>query len=64
MKSSETPYSVAFPYISVSLAFGVVFVYLKPHFDEGGYCAQSRRVPVPGSRLLIKPLGFKQGGRK
>ena len=42
--------------VSVSLAFDFVFVYLKPHFGEGGYCAQSRRVPVPGSRLLIKPL--------
>ena len=42
--------------VSVSLAFDFVFVYLKPHFGEGGYCAQSRWVPVPGSRLLIKPL--------
>ena len=36
--------------------FDLVFVYLRPHFGEGGYCAQSRRVPVPGSGLLIKPL--------
>ena len=44
--------------VSVSLAFDFVFVYLRPHFGEGGYCVQSRRVPVPGSRLLIKPLYF------
>jgi len=42
--------------VSVSLPFDFVFVYLRPHFGEGGYCAQRRRVPVPRSRLLIKPL--------
>ena len=42
--------------VLVSLTFDFVFVYLRPHFGKGGYCAQRRRVPVPGSRLLIKPL--------
>ena len=36
--------------VSVSLAFDFVFVYLRPHFSKGGYCAQRRRVPVPGPR--------------
>ena len=44
--------------VSVSLAFDFVFVYmyLRPHLSEGGYCTQSRKVLVRGSRLLIKPL--------
>ena len=42
--------------VLVSLTFDFVFVYLRPHFGKGGYCAQRRLVPVLGSRLLIKPL--------
>ena len=42
----------------LSLAFDFVFVYmyLRRHLSEGGYCTQSRRVPVPGSWLLITHL--------
>ena len=46
--------------VSVSPAFDFVFVYMysRPHLSAGGYCTQSRRVPVPGSRLLITPLSL------